>query len=470
MYFTYKKHLWLIFAIFFFAISPFLAVYSLGYSLDLDQKKLGNTIDIDINTVPRGANVWNNNYKVLTTPGSLKAKDGQLVSLNINKDDYLSERFDIWSQPNKNTTARIEDVYLLPAKHQIKEEGGDKKFITILSKNLLLFEKDKEIFVQLYGFSGLQGKPEIVKVSTMFDEEYTIGVWEDLLGDFYWQPETGWLLYKSGGFWNLLDLKQTQLTIDNVVRINDSSILILDADKKLWLIDLFSKIEDLEMFFLANSINGLSFTKSPDSVWLWRNNSLYSIPKGNIKLIGSNLESYQYLSHFDLLNSITSSKPISPNNTIFAVKNVHQGLVFKIGQKLYYVADYEKNNPLLITNNSVSFASASNTVFWLDDSFGLYSFNLGINKQQYFGNIDILGSNLQNTRIFYYGKWERILVYSNDKVISIWFDKDILNESVVNYYFNDWIDDSFCKDAIYEDFQFCIKDNNFISYQNTEIW
>ncbi len=476
MYFLSGKFFLRFFALFFLGLSPFLTVYSLGYNLDLEQVKLTHSIDITINTIPSGATVYNNEIEVVTTNvvgSKLTARDGELISLKVVKDGFLSEKFDIWGQPNQNTTARFSPLVLLPSTSEIKTSDDNKKLLTLIDKDNLLYLRNNQLFVQLYSFAGIRGNPEPVFLASpalisRIDENH----WEDLFDGIYWQSSSDLILHRFQGNWYLFDLRKTNLNILDLVRLNETSVLALDNEKKVWIINLSPLLNpsaDL-ITFLIGGINGISYTRSPDNIWFWSGERIFGVPRGSVRLLAQNLDIYEYLRFEDFGRIARNIENQDVLESKFVVKAVHQGLAFKIDHSLYYIPDFARNQPILITSDVFAFSTASTTLIWLDNQFGLYAHNLNLNNRQFLGDLNLEKFNKKQIKITYYPKWKRVLIYSPSQVFAVWFDKDIINRSVVGYYPVLWIDNTFCKSEIVENFQFCLRDNNLISYRNTDLW
>ena len=482
MYFTHRRLVFKIFVILFLLLSPFLTVYSLGYGLDLSQRKLNHSVDITLQTTPSGALVKANNSPVITTtviPTRLTAKDGYLIHLEVEKEGFLKERLDLWGQPGTNTTARVNPLVLLPEEFNISFKDPEKKLLSIVTENLVLYQQKNQLMIQLYSFSGLLGNPEMVVTELLDINKILPSFWTNLSNNLYWQEETNLLLYKRANLWYLLDLGQTNLLIQQIARVDNETILVLDLENKVWLLDLPNNLNLLaqslkKINFLIGDIQGLTFTRSPDIIWFLRKGQIFAVPRENVRNLSSVLE-YRELDSYEYTNLSTSDLVtdfLAANKIVrFLASYAHQGLVFQVDQKLYYVPDFAKNIPVLIGPEVFSWFAAGSSLFWLDRSFNLYVQNLNLNIQKFLSQFN-LDSNLtyHQLRIFYYSKWKRLFIFTPKEVYALWFDKDIFNETIVAYYPVLWVSQASCLSRISNDYQFCLLDGQLINYNNTYIW
>ena len=142
-----------------------MTVYSLGYGLDLFERKLNHSVDITLQTIPSGALVKANGSPVTTTtlmPTRLMTKDGHLIDLEVERNGFLREKLNLWGQPGTNTTARINPLVLLPENFNVFVRDPEKKLLSLVTENLVLYQQDDQLLIQLYSFSGLLGNPETV--------------------------------------------------------------------------------------------------------------------------------------------------------------------------------------------------------------------------------------------------------------------------------------------------------------------
>ncbi len=482
MYFTRRRLVFKVFMILFLCLSPFLTVYSLGYGLDLSERRLNHSVDITLQTVPSGALIKANGLPIITTsviPTRLTAKDGYLINLEIKKNGFLNEKLDLWGKSGANTTARINPLVLLPEDFNVFFKDPEKKLVSLVTENLLLYQQNNQLVVQLYSFSGLLGNPETVVFEFIDINKILPSFWTSLSNNLYWQEATNLLLYKHTNLWYLLDLNKTNITVQQIARVNNETILVLDSEGKVWLLDLPNSLNSLRqplraISFLVGEIQGLTFTRSPDVIWFLRRNQIFAVPRENVQNLNSVLEyreldSYEYtsMSIWDWADNFSATKKI----VRFLASYTHQGLVFQVDQKLYYVPDFARNAPILISPGVFSWFAAGSSLFWLDQDFNLYVHNLNLNIKKFLSQFGLNPSiTYSKIRIFYYSKWKRVFIYTPQEVYALWFDKDIFNDTVVAYYPILWINKASCLSGISNDYQFCLLDGQLISYSNTYLW
>lgn len=459
-----------------------MTVYSLGYGLDLSERKLNHSVDITLQTTPSGALVKANGSPVTTTaliPTRLTAKDGYLINLEVTRDGFLSEKLDLWGQPGANTTARINPLVLLPENFNVFVKDPEKTLLSLVTENLVLYQQNNQLVVQLYSFSGLLGNPEIVVSEFMDVNKILPSFWTSLSNNLYWQEATNLLLYKQANLWYLFDLNKTNLSIQQMARVDAETILVLDSEGKVWLLDLPNSLNFFQqplraISFLIGDIQGITFTRSPDIIWFLRRGQIFAVSRENVQNLSSVLE-YRELDSYEYTNIATLDASVNFSATKkivrFLASYVHQGLVFQIDQKLYYVPDFAKNDPVLISPEVFSWFAAGSSLFWLDQDFNLYVHNLNLNIKKFLSQFNLdPGITYHELRIFYYSKWKRVFVYTPQEIYALWFDKDIFNDTVVAYYPILWVNKASCLSRISNDYQFCLLDGQLISYSNTYLW
>jgi hypothetical protein len=452
-----RQRFFRIFAVFFVIVAPFLAIFSLGYDVDLNRRALTNTLAINIETVPRNVQLYDNGRQIARGSGEFQAKDNQVIPLEIRSNGYKTEKFGLYAKPGENSTARISNLWLLPDEPVTLEKFENAQPLSILSDNALLYNRNSQTYVQLYSFGGLQGGPELVVKPP--DLQIKTGRWDILLEDMFWNREQKLLLFRLNNTWRILDLQTLPFEVQTVAKLVERSVIILDKNKGLWEFSL----DNANLVFLENNIDGLAFTNSPDSIWLWKASNIYRIERGPLNGI------------LDLAPSLYSTKSdlgiltLLNDQDNFQVKSLFQGILVRIGGNAFYIPDYDKLQWQAISNDARVLGTDGNTVFWLDGQRRLFSYNLFLREFQSFGRIDVEGA-WQDLAISYYFTWRRILVYSPNQVRAVWYDKEILNRSLVDYQPVDWIAGAACHQEIIDRFEFCLKDNQLIAYRNTNLW
>ncbi|MEM1311920.1 MAG: PEGA domain-containing protein [Patescibacteria group bacterium] len=460
MFAKYRRYVYGSFLLFFILVTPFLVIYSLGFEISLDQQKISNTLNINVETLPRGADIVNNGFNIGKTPLEMKAADGQQVQIGVEFPGYLAEEFVFWSERGTNGSARVTNLTLLPSEPNIINSFENQTPVGILSPSLILFRQESKYFVQGYNLGGVIGLPSEVNNSS----NSLIGLtnWEILSENIYWNKKDDVILILVDNRWEFVDLSLLPVESLSVVSSSETQVLILDAQGRLWALDL----RTLRLSFIESQINGIHQTKSPNNVWLWREDKIFRLSKGYIENTFFNLNDDPYTQNTDI-RQLRGVAELG-NEIDFEVASLFQGMMIKIGETAYYIPDFDKNIWQVIGSNINYIGIDTNTIFWLDLENHLFSYNFSLKEGQDFGLIPLTGDP-SSYEIAYYFTWRRIMIYSDAEVYSVWFDKDIINRNVVKYSPIRWNQNS-CLPEIVDRFQFCFSENNLIAYKNTSFF
>ena len=102
----------MVFAVFFIICTPFMILYSSGFSIN--NTEISNSIAIKTDTIPRQADIFVDNKKVGLSPYELSTTDTGNVNLGIQKAGFVSENFLISKENNQNSFADLTNFWLLP--------------------------------------------------------------------------------------------------------------------------------------------------------------------------------------------------------------------------------------------------------------------------------------------------------------------------------------------------------------------
>lgn len=456
----------LIFTVFFVITSCVITIYSLGYEIDFEEKSLKNKVSMSIDTKPGKVQIYSNGV-VVENSEDFSASDNALTSVNIKKDGYLDENYLIWSAPEKNTYINIDNLYLLPKDYREIDSMNEKTTLSILSENYILFKgNDNKYYIQLFNFGGLQGKPELINSN---NKEYEISSqrWIEIYENIFWSEEKNLLIYKKDSNWNFFDLSELFFKTEEIVVSNDSNLIILDDSKNLWSLDLNNYTQIQDVYFAGSNVDGITGTETPNNIWMWKGTKIYKIPRNDMdsNFIQRNLSDYLYAENGKFYKP---TQEYSRQNK-FQVKPAHQGIVIKTYSDLYYLADFNKNAPQNITSDAMVIGVEGDTAFWLSQNKQLFAYNIKLNDNDSFDTIPLEG-DFDTLRISFASDWNRIMLYSETDTYSVWYDRFTINEGIVKYSNNHWIENSSCYSSVYEKSQFCITNNKLVLYQNKSIF
>lgn len=457
---NYRQNIFRIFAIFFFIAVPFVVVYSLGFDLNLADRQLSNTISINIETLPRGADISNSGKKILETPRELRAKDNQLIPLDISLPGFKTEKFIIWAPPKENTSARITRLALLPEKNDEIKSFDENLKVAFLSDYQLLVKDSDNFLIQQYSFTGLQGSAEKLNVVGKIDE-IPKNNWLKLSEFSFWNPNKNLLITKNNN-WSIYNLDIFTVKFTSVVSINENIFLGLDDQANLWQIDSNNQT----FTFLDSNIQNLSFTQTPDNIWIRKNNKLHRLNR-TLQEQGNFTLSDKVYTEFPANTNLLSSD--LPTWKTMNVGSLYQGLLIQLYNELYYIPDNKPNEWEKLATNVNNFSVAGNSVFWLDSSNTLFSYNLFLKQWETISTLDIKDKP-EDINLVYYPPWNRIIIYTPKNVYAIWFDKEIFNKNITKYFPVTWISDSSCFTNVLDKYQFCLKDNKLVNYKNLSLW
>jgi hypothetical protein len=460
----YRKHFFTILAFFFVTISPILVIFSLGYEVDINEQNIDKTLNVKIETVPRNATIKNGTDS-FKSPRELRVLENKIAKLNISQVGFLDENFIVSSSLDKNLAARLEPIWLLPDSPVLKNNSGEYKPINFLSQNYILLSKGNQTFIQKYSFSGIQDQPELLSSEIQISNQD----WEFLDENIFWQSSSNLLIYNIKNQWKILDLKTLNLSskIGSVAKIAENQLLILAQNEQLWNLDLL----ELKLLFLDTGVNGLTFSTNPNNLWLLKYNQIYKfeVQDNNIKIENlALLLNNKIHSQNNLISSLSGNINLIDKQS-FSAKNVFLGMVFKIGDTVFYVSDSNKNLPEILSNQVHYLAVDNSSVFIVTENYNLLSYNLLNKSWNLFEPLkDSFSSteDLSKIRVSYYKTWNRIFIYSENEVVSIWFSTDLVNKPVLKYSQNTWIKNSRCLSKILENYQFCLTDTTFENYKN----
>lgn len=447
-----------LFALFFIIITPFLIVFSLGYDFDFGNKELRNSVSVFVDTLPLGSNVLVNNQLIMKSPGDLRIRDGVLSSIMIQRNGYEKESFGVWGSLNKNSSVRLNNMVLLPEEPQLLSSPRDEEVIKFLSSNKILVysQKSNQYGIRVYSIAGLQNN--YTPISSEIAEEIIQSRDIQFFGrDLLWLPEKKYILFSQNNVIQILDLSILPFDVSQFVSLSETEAIAVDTSNKSWVIS----IPSLAFGYVDSNVQAVApFETNNDSIWVLSNSLLTQYPKNELI---SNFGSSGIV-QYNLSPIIQDTSAIND----LEVYKIFQGSIIKAGKTLIYVSDFDKQDIQIIARDVESMFAEGNSVFWIDEKSVLWTYNIFLENMVRITQLE--NTDLSHTKLSYFGEWRRILILDEDSLKSVWFDKDILNPSIINYYEVDWVS-GLCYHQPLDRSVLCINDDKkLVAYANTNIF
>jgi hypothetical protein len=456
-----RRTFFLVFAIFFIVCVPFLVLFSLGYSFNLKNPEIKNSLSVKIQTIPNGADISTGEEIKGQTPIDLSINENQNVNLKVRLKEYFSEEF-VVSSDSKNGIVDLSNLWLLPAKSE-KISNPQNEVIQIISENLAIIKSKNNFWIQSFGLSGFDNNTQAIQESNTLSaktitlpelspnsQEFLLDTkkyWQKISDTYYYRDNT--LLIKKDGFWQIKNLSESNnITIKKVAKIDNANLSILDNEKKLWILNL----ENLDLRFVDQGIDSMQSAGTPNKIWLWKYNTLYRFNPSDI--LTNNLD---WNRNIFLKNGLIGDEVGGK----FDVQNIFQGTAVQVGKYVLYTPDYKENQWQLLATNTKQIATENETLFLIDETNNLSSYNLYNNTQRF-----ILTLNETPVSFGYVKEWNRLVFYSMDGVSSTWYNKEIFNPNIKVYRNNSWIQNQQCYSKVIAKVQFCVEDKTLVVYKN----
>jgi hypothetical protein len=497
MIYIYRKVIFIIVTILFIVILPLAILFSMGYSLNFQKPYLLDySLTANIETFPLAANIDINDQPTnISTPATINftnnSNNSRINKISIKKEGYLSETFNIYTSINQNANVRITDLWLLDkdGKNINKNSNGSKQEY-LLPNVLLQKDQNDTYFAHSYGIGGFDGDRQQIKTENKI--ENIDGLWQPLGENTYFNFTHANLLYKINGQWYLLNLQQSwsvpatldanknsdskntillnkifELGVKNTLLFKPNQILLLGHNKQLWYLDILNR----NLTLIQDNISDISTTNDNKFAWLRIDDSLYRMNlNGEIKdLYNKLIFSSDILTQLDV-NCAKVKELYDKRFCNTEVLPFFQGNIVRIGEQLIFISDINPNRWIYLTNDVVSATTFEDTIFWINKTGGIYSWNFNLEKSVFLGKVG-LDNTKEVTTLRYNSNWKRLLIYNQTKVTSVWFDKYLLNDNLISYYPQIWHEDKQCLNQIYDKVQYCLyKDGTFKVYQNFNLF
>jgi hypothetical protein len=442
-----------VFTIFFVIITPFLVLYTLGYNLNLDKKELSSTLLVNVETLPIGANVKINNNPISNTPAEITLQKDKKYEINISKKGFYDEDVSIFSDSQENITTSLKNLSLFPSDSSLlAKPEADTKYESLLNENIMLITKNGEYFLQPFSFGGVQSAPIFVENPSKIFLKNTQDL--DFLNPGYWFKSDNVLLTNLNSKWTLINMGEGLRKANTVLAVSEDQFLVLDTEKNLWTFNPLTK----EWIWLENNITAINYTKSNSFVWILKGLGISRFQVLQNKNIVPQPQSYVEFSKLYEMNEPVES---------FQVLSAHQGVAIRTNSDIIYIPDYDLKNKVVITNNAKKLFVSGSMIFWIDGDNNLFSYNFLFDSDKFLTKLD--AEIVDKIHFFYFPGWKRVALYGANEMVSLWLDKEVANSSII-YQKPVVISGVQCQKLVQEKTQFCLKDGNLVSFNNSRFW
>lgn len=436
-----------LYTLFFIGFSVFLLINSFGYRLNPKEQTLDTTATVSLKTAPFGARVVINNKPHSTTPAELRYNDAGELTLNIEKDNYMTEGFGLYYPGDKPSNTVIDKLYLLPAKPSTVFKAPEKTtLITPVSDSLILAKQESDLYIITVSITGITSTDKVTTSATINTEEL---IFQQVGDNTYWDNKQGVILVRSQGVWKLLPTTTTGFSPASIIA-NDTQALLLSDKGELWSWNYTTSPD-----FVSNNIRGIAYQPSPKQTWLWKDDWIQHIEINPNIANQISAKSAQF-THPQLITESTNK---------FSILPVFQGYAIQFGDKLYYQRDVEKADLRLIAQNIQQFTGKTDSLFWITQDRSLYFNNLRSVSSRL---ITELTEDTKVLHIEYDEYWNRLMLTTNPGVISIWHDNSVTNSDITKYSTIHWLSDT-CYSKISTGIATCTTPQEIRFYINREL-
>jgi hypothetical protein len=460
-----RRNFFIVFAIFFVICLPFLVVFSLGFSFNIRNPEIKNSLTIKVQSTPSEAIISTFDQPKGKTPIDLSVPESQNVNLKIERKDFVKEQFAVSADAKKNSFVDLSGLWLLPTASE-NFVDKDSEPIQIVSESLLINKRKEQYFVQSFGLAGYDNEPQIItseakisskplelpklnsEVATKIEEKNTY--WKKIADQTFYKDNL--FLHRRDNFWQIIDLNSVNLKATKVLKLNDKLALLLDAEKKLWLFN----VDTQETKFLDKGINAISSLGMSNNIWVWRDRAIHKINPNNF--INSNIN---WNDSVILKNGLVDDEIGGK----FDVQNLFQGVAVQVGKYVFYIPDYRDTQWQLLATDVLLIATENETIFWLDQSNNFSTQNMFNGNKRFLMSLQVTPNSFG-----YIKDWNRIVFYYDSRVDSLWYNKEIPNKGVKSFSFNNWINEQKCFNKVINRVQYCLKENILQVYKNNSLF
>ncbi|MGL4759536.1 MAG: hypothetical protein ACRCXZ_09455 [Patescibacteria group bacterium] len=448
----YRKIIPKLFTLTAIILLPMLIFLASGNTLT-NGKEVTPTTTLKVNTIPSLSTIKIGGKQVNSIAADIKIIENTDTSISVEKDGFMSENWNLYTK-TENSLIDLDPLYLLPNKPNIY--NSQYSIFNIVDTNLVLAEKDSAIYAIQFDFGGLKEpkkidtKKELVDTKSIKIDSKTI----------YFPSSQSVLLIEDNSF-KILNINQILAKPKFVSKINNNLLLIINENNQLYSYNINTK-ELTFQFFPAYSIQSY---EDNNSIFILTNLGILKFDRGSA-ISPDNFLSSKAM--FKLpLEAINNNLYKSQQKNDFGLKIINNGTLLKYNSNLYLNQEGVKEWKL-IKENIKDFINNDSRIIFLAEDHKLFVLNV-YEQQLYL--IGQLNKDInESTKLRYIPQWRRIFYYSENKIQSIFYDKDFLpnnpaSPTILSQPLT-WLENQNCFQNVLENSQFCIHENKLKQYKN----
>jgi hypothetical protein len=444
-----RKYLVLVYILFFIGFAGFLLINSFGYRLNTTKRVIENSASVYIKTAPSGAAIVTNpGNRTTISNADLTLSNAGEISISLSKEGYATDKFNLYYSGLTNSATFLDRIYLMPTSSStIAEYPSASKPLVFLSPTQLITQKNNSWYIDTISTVGITGTNLIQTTGGLPTE---LPNFKPIGDQIFWDSKLNLVLAEQAGSWNLYQLQNLGFKVISAVA-NQQKLLLYTDTKELW--EWNYKTSPV---FVDSEVSGLTYTETPRTIWLWKNNWINTINLSNPISVQINQKSSQVVDDIFLTST----------NYPFVIKQVYQGFVYLLGTDLYYRGDFENANFTLLDSDVLVFTSTNDSVYWSTSKQQLVFSNIRTQNRKLLTNYPEISSI---SSLLYDDYWSRLMIILPTKTDTIWHDNNRENQTITQYVVTPWLANSTCTKSSSLGSVYCINQNTIQIYINRNL-
>jgi hypothetical protein len=449
---SYRKYIPKIYTVIAFILIPTTLFLSSGSTFN--NAGFSQSMSLKVNTLPAFSNIKIGNYPVGNFSSDIKILDGVTTNINLNKDGYLSENWDIYAPKNQNSILNLDPLYLLPI-NSLKLES-DFQFLTILDTNIAMAKKEDKFFIVNYDITGIKNAFQL-KENFNYSGSKSI----QLDGRSYYLPNSNIVITNLNDEFKVINLSELFVKTKKVFKTTDNEIIILTDDNKVFTYNIINK----NLTFAYNQCFDGQESKETNFTFLLCDIGIVQLNKGNI--LSSDNFNQQKVSFKLPLEGIIKDL-YQKNNTSFKITTSSIGTVLLINNNLYINQEGLKEWKS-IENAVIDYTTFDSKILFFNNNKLLKLIDVNDQFIYPMGFFDQIES-LDDLKVVFYQPWSRIMLINPNSISSIHYSQNYLPNLITTPstrpQISTWITNQNCFDKIINKSQVCIENGNLNVYRN----